>query len=52
MQAVRQVDCGGPKAMELQATDKKNICPVSVEKAKLKHLELKERSLYGSYNLI
>ena len=31
---------------------KKNICPVCVEKAKLKHLELKERSLYGSYNLI
>ena len=31
---------------------KKNICPVCVEKAKLKQLELKERSLYGSYNLI
>ena len=31
---------------------KKNICPVCVEKARLKHLELKERSLYGSYNLI
>ena len=31
---------------------KKNICPVCVEKAKLKQLELKERNLYGSYNLI
>ena len=31
---------------------KKNICPVCVEKAKLKQLELKEKSLYGSYNLI
>ena len=31
---------------------KKNICPVCVEKAKLKQLELKERSLYGGYNLI
>ena len=30
---------------------KKNICPVCVEKAKLKQLELKERSLYGGYNL-
>ena len=30
---------------------KKNICPACVEKARLKHLELKERSLYNSYNL-
>ena len=31
---------------------KKNICPVCVEKAKLKQLELKERSKYEGYNLI
>ena len=31
---------------------KKNICPVCVEKAKSKQLDLKERSLCGGYNLI
>ena len=30
---------------------KKNICPVCVEKAKLKQLELKERSLCDGHNL-
>ena len=29
---------------------KKNICPVCVEKVKLKQLELKERSLCDGYN--
>ena len=31
---------------------KKNICPVRVEKAKLKQLDLKERNSCDSYNLI
>lgn len=31
---------------------KKNICPVCVEKAKLKQLDIKERSLCDGYNLI
>ena len=30
---------------------KKNICPACVEKAKLKRLVAKERSLYNSYSL-
>ncbi len=39
------------KQWESKLQQKKNICPVCAEKAKLKQLELKERSLYGGYNL-
>ena len=38
------------KQWESKPQQKKNICPTCVEKAKLKQLELKERSLCDGYN--
>ena len=39
------------KQWESKPQQKKNICPTCIEKAKLKQLELKERSLCDGYNL-
>lgn len=39
------------KQWESKPQQKKNICPTCVEKAKLKRLVAKERSLFSSYSL-